>query len=43
MNDLVEDVKKWVSIMEKEKFDIIVVVVYIGEKFKKFRNLGNRI
>ncbi|MGO0807221.1 hypothetical protein ACTPEF_25235, partial [Clostridioides difficile] len=34
MNDLVEDAKKWVSIMEKEKPDIIVAVAHTG---------GNRV
>ena len=43
MNDLVEDAKKWVSIMEKEKPDIIVAVAHTGEKPKKPRNPGNRI
>lgn len=43
MNDLVEDAKKWVSIMEKEKPDIIVAVAHTGEKPKKPKNPGNRI
>lgn len=43
MNDLVEDAKKWVSIMKKEKPDIIVAVAHTGEKPKKPRNPGNRI
>lgn len=43
MNDLVEDAKKWVGIMEKEKPDIIVAVAHTGEKPKKPRNPGNRI
>nr|UWI48872.1 metallophosphoesterase [Clostridioides difficile] len=43
MNDLVEDAKKWVKIMEKEKPDIIVAVAHTGEKPKKPKNPGNRI
>lgn len=43
MNDLVEDAKKWVNIMKKEKPDIIVAVAHTGEKPKKPRNPGNRI
>ncbi|MBY2476842.1 metallophosphoesterase [Clostridioides difficile] len=43
MNDLVEDAKKWVGIMKKEKPDIIVAVAHTGEKPKKPRNPGNRI
>ena len=44
MNDLVEDAKKWVKIMEeKENTDVIVAVVHSGEKPKKPKNPGNRI
>ncbi len=43
MNDLVEDAKKWVSIMKKDNADIIVTVVHSGEKPKKPKNPGNRI
>lgn len=43
MNDLVEDAKKWVKIMEKENPDIIVAVAHTGEKPKKPKNPGNRI
>lgn len=44
MNDLVEDAKKWVKIMEeKEDTDIIVAVAHSGEKPKKPKNPGNRI
>ncbi|WP_315169370.1 metallophosphoesterase [Metaclostridioides mangenotii] len=42
-NDLVEDAKKWVAVMEKEKPDIIVAAVHSGEEPKKARNPGNRI
>lgn len=44
MNDLVEEAKKWVKVIEeKEEADIIVAVVHSGEKPKKPRNPGNRI
>ncbi|WP_227453080.1 hypothetical protein [Clostridioides sp. ES-S-0108-01] len=39
----VEDAKKWVGIMRKEKPDIIVAVAHTVEKPKKPRNPGNRI
>ena len=44
MNDLVEDAKKWVKIMEeKENTDIIVAVAHSGEEPKKPKHPGNRI
>ncbi len=44
MNDLVEDAKKWVKVMnEKEDADIIVAVAHTGEKPEKPKNPGNRI
>ncbi|AXU26683.1 TPA: metallophosphoesterase [Clostridioides difficile] len=42
-NDLVEDAKKWIKVMEKESPDIIVAVVHSGEEPKTDRNPGNRI
>ncbi|MCW0825800.1 metallophosphoesterase [Clostridioides difficile] len=42
-NDLVEDAKKWIKVMEKESPDIIVAVVHSGEEPKTNRNPGNRI
>ncbi|MCC0743001.1 metallophosphoesterase [Clostridioides sp. ZZV14-6044] len=42
-NDLVEDAKKWVKVMKKEKPDIIVAVVHSGEESKSSDNTGNRI
>ncbi|MGS5515655.1 metallophosphoesterase [Clostridioides difficile] len=42
-NDLVEDAKKWVKVMQKESPDIIVAVVHSGEEPKTTRNAGNRI
>ncbi len=43
INDLVEDARKWVKIMEKDNVDIIIAVVHSGEKPKKPKNPGNRI
>lgn len=44
MNDLVEDAKKWVKIMEeKENTDIIIAVAHSGEEPKKPKHPGNRI
>ncbi len=43
MNDLVEDAKKWVKEMKKDKVDIIITVAHTGEKSKKPKNPGNRI
>lgn len=42
-NDLIEDAKKWVKVMQKESPDIIVAVVHSGEEPKTDRNPGNRI
>ncbi|MBY2475580.1 metallophosphoesterase [Clostridioides difficile] len=42
-NDLVEDAKKWVKVMKKEKPDIIIAIVHSGEEPKNPKNPGNRI
>ncbi|KPI56799.1 nucleotide phosphodiesterase [Clostridioides difficile] len=42
-NDLVEDAKKWVKVMKKEKPDIIVAVVHSGEEPKNPKHPGNRV
>ncbi|MGL5755525.1 MAG: metallophosphoesterase [Paraclostridium sp.] len=44
MNDLVEDAKKWVKVMQdKDKADVIVAVAHTGEKPEKPKHPGNRI
>lgn len=44
MNDLVEDAKRWIKVMEKkENTDIIVAVAHSGEEPKNPKNPGNRI
>ncbi|KPI55584.1 nucleotide phosphodiesterase [Clostridioides difficile] len=42
-NDLVEDARKWVKVMEKEKPDIIIATVHSGEEPKNPKNPGNRV
>ncbi len=44
INDLVDEAKKWVKVMqEEENTDVIVAVAHSGEKPKKPKNPGNRI
>ena len=44
INDLVDEAKKWVKVMqEEENTDVIVAVAHSGEKPKKTKNPGNRI
>lgn len=42
-NDLVEDAKKWVKVMEKEKPDVIIAIVHSGEEPKNPKNPGNKV
>ena len=43
MNDLVKEAKIWVTVMKKDKPDIIIAVVHCGEKEKNEKVQGNRI
>ena len=44
INDLVDEAKKWVKVMQEEEYtDVIVAVVHSGEKPKNPKNPGNRI
>ena len=44
INDLVDEAKKWVKIMqEEENIDVIVAVAHSGEEPKNPKNPGNRI
>ena len=44
INDLVDEAKKWVKVMQEEEYtDVIVAVVHSGEKTKNPKNPGNRI